>query len=251
MIRTRGLGKVFLPPRWPLSLAVPTLRRRVLALSNVSLDVERGEILGVVGPNGAGKTTLLRILATLLLPSEGSAHVNGTDLVIGAAAVRRTVALASAEDRGFYWRLTGLENLEFFAGLRGLHPGKARRRARALAEALDLAAICEEPVARYTTGMRQRLNVARALLDRPTVLLLDEPTRSLDPVATSMVRALVARLAVEDGVTIVIATHDLDEAESLCDRVAILDTGLLRAIVSVRAGEGRLQGFYHRALGRQ
>jgi ABC-2 type transport system ATP-binding protein len=99
--------------------------------------------------------------------------------------------------------------------------------------------------------MRQRLNVARALLDRPTVLLLDEPTRSLDPVATSMVRALIARLAVEDGVTIVVATHDLDEAESLCDRVAILDTGLLRAIVSVRAGEGRLHGFYHRALGPQ
>lgn len=248
MIQTRGLGKVFLPPRWPLSLAVRTLRRKVRALSKVSLDIPAGEILGVVGPNGAGKTTLLRILATLLLPSEGSGRVNGVDLVASAATIRRTVALASAEDRGFYWRLTGLENLEFFAGLRGLRPRNARRRARALAEAVDLGAICEEPVARYTTGMRQRLNVARALLDRPAVLLLDEPTRSLDPIATSTVRGLIAHLASDEGVTILIATHDLEEAESLCNRVAILDAGSLRAVVPARGGEGRLLGLYQRAL---
>ncbi len=251
MIRTRDLGKTFVPPPWPLSLVGRQLRHEVHALRSVTLEIERGEVFGIVGPNGAGKTTLLKILSTLVLPSCGTARINGADLIRGAAAVRRSIGLATGEERGFYWRLTGRENLEFFGGLRGFSPRDARRRASQALELVDLLPMGEELLIRYSTGMRQRLGLARALLGQPQVLLLDEPTRSLDPVAAQGMQALIRRLATDERATVVIATHNLDEAEGVCTHVAILADGMVRSVVSVSAGEGRLGDRYRALLGVQ
>ncbi len=249
MIRTRDLSKTFSPPPWPLSLVGRPLTREVRALGGVTLDIDPGEVFGVIGPNGAGKTTLLKVLSTLILPSRGTARVNGSDLVRGADAVRRSVGISTGEERGFYWRLTGMENLEFFGGLRGLAPREARQRATQALELVDLLRRAREPVMRYTTGMRQRLSLARALLARPRVLLLDEPTRSLDPMAVQGVQSLVRRLAAADGVTVMIATHNLEEAEAVCTRVAVLTEGTVRAVLSVAPGEGRLRDRYGTLFG--
>lgn len=249
MIRTRDLCKTFSPPRWPLSLLGRPLTHEVRALEGITLDIDPGEVFGVIGPNGAGKTTLLKVLSTLILPSRGSARVNGSDLVSGAEAVRRSVGIATGEERGFYWRLTGMENLEFFAGLRGFAPREARQRATQALELVDLVTRAKEPVMRYTTGMRQRLSLARALLARPRVLLLDEPTRSLDPMAVQGIQALVRRLATDDRVTVMLATHNLEEAEALCSRVAVLADGAVRSVVSVAPGESRLRDRYGALLG--
>jgi len=249
MIRTRDLGKTFLPPPWPLSLVGRQIEHEVLALQGINLEIEPGEVFGIVGPNGAGKTTLLKILATLILPSRGTARVNGADVVLGAPAIRRSVGLATGEERGFYWRLTGSENLEFFAGLRGLSPRESSRRATQVLELIGLLPMAKEPLTRYTTGMRQRLGLARALLGRPQVLLLDEPTRSLDPLAAQAVQTLIRGLARNDAVTVLIATHNLEEAESVCGRVAVMADGAVRSVLSVTAGEGRLEDRYRALLG--
>jgi ABC-2 type transport system ATP-binding protein len=249
MIRTRDLGKTFLPPPWPLSLLGRHLDHEVHALQSVSLDIERGEVVGIVGPNGAGKTTLLKILSTLVLPSRGRAWIDGADVISGSAAVRRSIGLATGEERGFYWRLTGAENLEFFGGLRGFSPRESRRRASQTLERVDLLSMAREPLTRYTTGMRQRLGLARALIGNPRVLLLDEPTRSLDPMAARGVQTLIRRMAMDERVTVLIATHNLDEAEALCHRVAVLADGTVRAVVFVSPGRGRLEDQYRAILG--
>ncbi|MDR7464462.1 MAG: ABC transporter ATP-binding protein, partial [Armatimonadota bacterium] len=220
--------------------------RPVRALAGISLRIEPGEVFGLVGPNGAGKTTLLKLLATLLLPSEGAARVDGADLVSQAGMVRRRVGLATGDERTFYWRLTGRENLEFFCGLRGQSPAVARRRAAEVLERVDLVEQADETVGRYSTGMRQRLAIARALLDDPPVLLLDEPTRSLDPVAAARVQTLIRRLSREEGRTVLLATHQLGEAATACDRIGILVAGALRDVLAPQAvGEDGLRRRYH------
>lgn len=247
MIATWHLGKTFFPPpRW-LRLSGRALSRPVRALSDVTVQVNTSEVFGLLGPNGAGKTTLLKVLATLILPSEGRAVVNGADVVKDDHEVRRMMGLTSGEERGFYWRLTGKENLEFFAGLRGLAPRAARNSAGAVLELVGLSPSAREVVARYSTGMRQRLAVARALLGDPSLLLLDEPTRSLDPEAADQVRALLRALA-QSGRTILIATHALAEAAALCDRVAIIAGGKVRSILAVPANERELRDAYDEAL---
>lgn len=232
MIETWGLGKTFTPPPWPLSLGGRRLQRPVRALHGVTLRIEPGEILGLLGPNGAGKTTLLRVLATLVLPSEGRAQVAGADIIRDGAAVRHAIGLAPGQERGFYWRLSGQENLEFFAGLLGMASAAARRRAEAALETVDLVHQAREIVERYSAGMRQRLGIARALLGDPQVLLLDEPTRSLDQDAAARTHGLIRRLASESGTTVLLATHHPAEAAALCARVAILVGGTLREVVS-------------------
>lgn len=245
MVETDRLGKTYGPSSRVLSLVGSGTSRPVRALHGVTLRVEPGEILGLVGPNGAGKTTLLRVLATLLPPSEGTARVAGADVVRNASAVRRLIALASGEERGFYWRLSGWENLVFFAGLRGLAPRLARARALETLDLVNLLPMAHEPVASYSTGMRQRLGIARALLGKPRVLLLDEPTRSLDPVASAGVQALVRGLAREGRATVLLATHSLDEAERVCHRVAVLVQGTVRGLLTPESTAGGLADRYH------
>ena len=202
------------------------------AVDRVSLEIRQGELFGLLGPNGAGKTTLVKMLCTLVLPDAGRAEVNGFDLS-DEARVRASIGLVSGEDRSFYWRLTGRQNLEFFAALHGLSArGTAERIAR-VAEWLELGEFLDRRFDRYSSGMKQRLGIARGLLNDPQILFLDEPTRSLDPVSAAHLRAVVRQLVRERGHTVVLVTHQLREAEDLCDRVAIMHKGRLRVVADL------------------
>jgi ABC-2 type transport system ATP-binding protein len=206
-------------------------RAPVEAVRGVSFAVRRGEIFGLIGRNGAGKTTLTKILATLVQPTSGTVTICGYDSVRHAGAVRAQIGLATAEERSFYWRLTVEQNLLFFARLYGLggRAGKSR-----IAELLDLLQLADVRLRRFgelSTGNKQRVAIARALLNSPPVLLLDEPTRSLDPFAAARLRDMVASLARGPrAVTILLTSHNLAEVEELCARVAIISRGQIRAV---------------------
>ena len=204
-------------------------------LKGVSLEIQTGEAMGLVGPNGAGKTTLVEILATLLLPSGGRAAVCGYDVVREARRVRQVVSYCPSASENFYPRLTGRQNLEFFAVLNDLDPRPARRKVEEVLDVVELDGAREVPFQRYSEGMKQRLALARALLTDPAVLLLDEPTRSLDPMLQGEIRKFLRRRVVEQlHKTLLLVTHSLPEAEQVCDRLAILHGG---RIVSVGTPE--------------
>jgi ABC-2 type transport system ATP-binding protein len=203
----------------------------VQALTEVSFDVYAGEIFGLIGRNGAGKTTLTKIIATLVQPTSGAVTVNGHDSVRDDALVRSQVGLATAEERSFYWRLTVEQNLMFFARLYGLSDTTARRRIIELVNQFELKELVTRRFGELSTGNKQRMAFARALLSKPPILLLDEPTRSLDPMAAARMRALIQSLVGGDTpVTILLTSHNLTEVEELCSRVAIISRGRIRAL---------------------
>lgn len=203
----------------------------VQALSEVSLDVYAGEIFGLIGRNGAGKTTLTKIIATLVQPTSGHVTVNGFDSVRDDGKVRAQVGLATAEERSFYWRLTVEQNLMFFARLYGLSDTLARQRIIELVEQFEIKELVSRRFGELSTGNKQRMAFARAMLSKPPVLLLDEPTRSLDPLAAARMRLLISRLAGGDPpVTILLTSHNLTEVEELCARIAIITQGRIRAL---------------------
>jgi ABC-2 type transport system ATP-binding protein len=207
------------------------VKEPVEALREVSFDVRGGEIFGLIGRNGAGKTTLTKIVATLVQPTTGAVSVLGDDSVRHDEAVRRKVGLATAEERSFYWRLTAEQNLMFFARLHGLSDRVAKQRIRELFAKLELEEVARRRFGEMSTGNKQRLAVARAMLSQPPVLLLDEPTRSLDPLAAARMRELIRSSAQQDPpVTIFLTSHNLAEVETLCERVAIISRGSIRAI---------------------
>jgi ABC-2 type transport system ATP-binding protein len=221
----------------PLARLKAFFRRKskdpVEALRDVSFDVYRGEIFGLIGRNGAGKTTLTKIVATLVQPTLGTVTVNGFDSVHDDEKVRMQVGLSGAEERSFYWRLTSEQNLIFFARLYGLTDRLAKQRIAALFAQLELEDVVRKRFGELSTGNKQRLAVARALLPNPPVLLLDEPTRSLDPLAASRMRELIKSLSQSDPpVTILFTSHNLAEVETLCNRVAIISAGEIRAVDS-------------------
>ncbi|MHA6759447.1 ABC transporter ATP-binding protein [Streptacidiphilus sp. PAMC 29251] len=193
------------------------------AVEDVSFSVARGEVFGFLGPNGAGKTTTVRILGTLIAPTSGSAVVAGIPLTRGnEAEIRRRISIMP-EAPGLYRKLTVTENLEFFARLYGL-PKREARMKEAL-DAVDLGDRAQDLCGSLSKGLRQRVALARTLLNDPEVMFLDEPTSGLDPVAAHEVHGLIRGLR-QRGVTVFLTTHRLDEAERLCDRVAIMNTGL-------------------------
>jgi len=203
----------------------------VEALRNVSFEVQTGEIFGLIGRNGAGKTTLTKIVATLVQPTTGTVAVLGHDSVGEDEQVRREIGLATAEERSFYWRLTAEQNLLFFARLNGIADRAAKQRIQDLFAKLELDEVARRRFGELSTGNKQRLAVARALLASPPVLLLDEPTRSLDPLAAARMRDMIRALAQQDPpVTILFTSHNLAEVETLCARVAIISRGEIRAI---------------------
>jgi ABC-2 type transport system ATP-binding protein len=215
-------------------LRYPWQRAEHVAVDQISLRIAPGEIFGLLGQNGAGKTTLIKLLCTSLLPSSGSACVAGYDVVRETRQVRARIGLISGEERSFYWRLTGRQNLAFFAALYHVPTAIARRRIDTLLHHLGLADHAERPFQTYSTGMRQKLAIARGLLSEPQVLFMDEPTRSLDPLAAQAVRRFVAEyISGELGRTVILATHSMTEAEELCDRLALLRAGRVVAEGSI------------------
>jgi ABC-2 type transport system ATP-binding protein len=203
----------------------------VEALRDVSFEVREGEIFGLIGRNGAGKTTLTKIVATLVQPTSGAVAVKGYDSVHNDERVRQMVGLATAEERSFYWRLTVEQNLIFFARLYGLSDRAARSRIAELLARLELEELARRRFGELSTGNKQRMAVARAMLAAPPVLLLDEPTRSLDPLAAARMRTFIRSLAEETPpASILLTSHNLAEVEELCERVAVISEGQIRAL---------------------
>ena len=203
--------------------------RPVVALDGVSLEIAQGEVVGLLGPNGAGKTTLVKILSTVLLPTSGTARVLGHDIVDETAAVRPLIGIVFGGERGLYTRLTARQNLHYWAALYKVPTPLGRQRTDELLETLGLAERADEAVETFSRGMKQRLHLARGLINDPPVLFLDEPTTGMDPVAAREFRTLVRDLR-RQGRTVFLTTHDMAEAEALCDRVALIDRGALLAV---------------------
>lgn len=205
------------------------------AVHAATLTIPRGELFGLFGPNGAGKTTLIRMLTTLLAPTAGEAQVNGFDISRQANAVRGSVGLVFSNEHSFYGRLTGRENLNFYAALQNLLPRQIRTRVDELLEMFSLERHANAMFQTYSTGMRQKLNVARALLHDPPVLFLDEPTKGMDVQSADTVRALLKdEIVGRQGKTVFLTTHDLYEMEQLCDRLGVIAQGEIRAFGSPR-----------------
>ena len=200
--------------------------RQRIVLDGIDLAVRGGEIFGLLGPNGAGKTTLTKILAGLLLPTSGAAYISGLDVSRHSLEVRRRIGLVYGDERSFFWRLSVYENLRFYAALFGLNGEAAKRRIAELLEFVDLGHAADVRMDRISSGMKQRVSIARGLLNDPPVLLLDEPTRMLDPVGTREIRRLIRHRLTADGRrTVLLATNLMAEAEELCDRVVLLKEG--------------------------
>jgi ABC-2 type transport system ATP-binding protein len=235
-ISIRNLSKTYpVPFRRLRAFFRRPVKDPVEALRDVSFKVGTGEIFGLIGRNGAGKTTLTKIVATLVQPTTGSVSVHGHDSVANDEHVRRHIGLSTAEERSFYWRLTSEQNLMFFARLHGLSDRVAKQRIKDVFAKLELDEVARRRFGEMSTGNKQRLAVARALLASPPVLLLDEPTRSLDPLAAARMRDLIRSLAEQDPpVTILLTSHNLAEVETLCARVAIISRGQIRAIDTPR-----------------
>jgi ABC-type multidrug transport system ATPase subunit len=216
-------------------------RTEVEAVRGVSLQVRRGELFGLLGPNGAGKTTTIKLLNTLLIPTGGTARVCGHDVVTQTREVRRRIGYVFGGDRGLYDRLSGLDNLRYFAELYGVAPRVQRARIAELLDLVGLAGRERERVEGYSRGMRQRLHIARGLLHSPEVLFLDEPSIGVDPVAARELRRTVAGLAAT-GTTVLLTTHYMAEADELCDRIAVIAGGRIRALGSPAELKHRADG---------
>jgi len=202
---------------------------RLVAVDHVSLSVREGEIFGLLGPNGAGKTTTLSMLATLLKPTEGTAEVDGHDVLREPGAVRRTIGIVF-QDPSSDDILTGKENLYLHALMYGVENSIRQQRIREVLRLVDLEERANGLVKTYSGGMRRRLELARGLLHKPKILFLDEPTLGLDPQTREHIWRYIRRLVDQEGVTVILTTHYMDEAEYLCDRVAIIDDGKVVAL---------------------
>ena len=231
-VEARALTKVFERGRrtlWQRLRGEPDRRERFTAVDAIDLTVEAGEIFGVLGPNGAGKTTTMKMLSTLLEPTSGDARILGIDVRAHPREVRARVGAMLSGERSLYWKLTARENLEYFAALYHVEPAQTRSRIDAVLASVKLTDRADDYVERFSTGMRQRLALARALLPDPPLLLLDEPTVGLDPQAARDLRDRVRELK-RVGRTVLLTTHYMEEADQLCDRVAIIDHGRIVAL---------------------
>jgi ABC-2 type transport system ATP-binding protein len=234
-IEAQGLAKTFVKARSIREILLRPFQRAepIEALRGVDLQVAEGEILGLLGPNGAGKTTLLKILSCLVLPDAGRAVVGGHDTA-DENAVKRLIGYVHSDERSFYWRLSARENLRFFARLYDVPSRRVEARIDELLDRVDLREAADRPFSGYSSGMKQRVSIARALLHDPPILMMDEPTRSLDPATSKGLRRFILdALRDRDGKTILLATHDLREAEVVSDRIAILVRGRVREIGTV------------------
>ena len=203
--------------------------KEITAVKDVSFQVEEGELFGLVGPNGAGKTTTIKMLTTLLIPTSGTAQVHGFDVVKHANDVRKVIGFIFGGERGLYWRLSGIDNLRYFASLYHVDPSVSNKRIPYLLELVGLKDRGNERVEGYSRGMKQRLHVARTLLHDPQILFLDEPTIGLDPVGAREFRQVIRSLQSEKK-TILLTTHYMFEADELCQRIGIINHGKMVAL---------------------
>jgi ABC-2 type transport system ATP-binding protein len=203
--------------------------KNVLAVEDISFEVGEGELFGLLGPNGAGKTTTVRMLATLLIPTAGTATIAGLDVVKQANEVRKRIGFIFGGERGLYWRLTGYDNLRYFASLYHVDPVVSKKRIPQLIELVGLKDRAAERVEGYSRGMMQRLHVARTLLHDPEILFLDEPTIGLDPVGAREFRQVILDLQSQSK-TILLTTHYMFEADMLCNRLAVINKGRIIAL---------------------
>lgn len=204
-------------------------KKTTTAVEDISFNVRKGELFGLLGPNGAGKTTTVKMLSTLLLPSAGSISILGMDAIRQTREVRKRIGFTFGGARGLYGRLSALDNLRYFAELYALEPEVAARRIPELLDIVGLTGRGEDRVETYSSGMQQRLHLARALLHDPELIFLDEPTVGIDPVGARELRATVKEL-IAHGKTILLTTHYMAEAEELCDRIAIINKGNMVAL---------------------
>ncbi|MBD3415364.1 MAG: ATP-binding cassette domain-containing protein [Candidatus Aminicenantes bacterium] len=231
----------------------PFRRKGITALRGIDLEVEPSQCFCLMGPNGAGKTTLIKILSTLVLPDEGNVIINGHDLKINTDEVKKHIGFALSEERSFYWRLTGLQNLDFFAALNGIPLSHRREKIQEVLNLVGLENAAERRFNTYSTGMRQMMAIARALLTDPDILFVDEPTRSLDPVAAQNIRNFLRKDMVENHKkTVFWATHDLSEAQEFAHTIAVIAQGQIRDKGSVsdltEQGKISLQKVYKKAV---
>ncbi|MGB9774546.1 MAG: ABC transporter ATP-binding protein, partial [Bacteroidota bacterium] len=223
MIEIQSLTKIF------------RLRGKSLtAVNSLTLTINRGEILGLLGPNGAGKTTTVRLLSTLITPTSGTAYVNGYSILTDPAEVRASLGVSLGDERSFYYRLSGYQNLEFFATLQNIPRQQLKGRIMFLLEKMDLAEAKDVKFMKYSAGMKRKLNICRALLTDPPIYFFDEPTAALDPEASRRIRETILDLK-REGKTVLLTTQNMLEADELCDRIAIINKGKL--IVLSTAGE--------------
>ena len=225
-IRTIGLTKRF---------------SELTAVDHVSFEVRRGEIFGFLGPNGAGKTTTIRMLTTLLKPSEGTAEVWGHDILKERDAVRKSIGIVF-QDPSLDDLLTGRENLEFHGRIYGIPKAERKRRIKDLLELAQLSERADDLVRTYSGGMRRRLEIARGLMHHPKVLFLDEPTLGLDPQTRRAVWSYIQRMNKDEEVTIFLTTHYMEEADHLCERIAIIDYGRIVAMDTPEKLKSRIGG---------
>lgn len=224
-IEVQGLKRIY-------RTRIGVLRREakeVLAVDGISFNVAQGELFGLLGPNAAGKTTTIKMLTTLLIPTAGQAHVLGFDVVREAKRIRPQIGFIFGGERGLYWRLSGYDNLVYFANLYHVPPDVQKRRIPELLELVGLDGREDEKVQGYSRGMKQRLHIARALLHDPQVLFLDEPTMGLDPVGARELRDAIRNLQAEEK-TILLTTHYMFEADAMCQRIAVINHGKIVAL---------------------
>ena len=247
-IETSDLTKIFKPARNILNFKSPQ-SKTITAINKLNLRIKKGEIFAVLGPNGAGKTTLIKIMCSLITPSSGTALIHGYDVVKDETKIKSLAGLVIGEERSFYWRLTGRENLEFFGVLNNLSLQQARERSHAFMKLLEI----EDPDKRfyeYSSGNKQKLALGRCLLSNSEVIFMDEPTKSLDPGIASRFRKFIKEVLVgQENKTVFFATHSIQEAEELADRVAIMDKGSIKVCGSIdelKAGGASMLDIYNR-----
>lgn len=233
-IETYDLTKKFTLQKGFAELLMHPFRKdEITAVEKVNIKIGKGELFGILGPNGAGKTTLIKLLCTLILPTAGTAYVNGYNIVEDSGKVRGSIGFVTTDERSFYWRLTGRQNLKFFASLHNFYSYEAQKRVDELLTIVGLKNRADDKFLSYSAGMKQRMAIARGLLNDPKVVFMDEPTKGLDPGAAQNLRGFIkARIVKVQGKTVFLSTHHLGEAEQLCDRIAIIDEGEIKVIGS-------------------
>jgi ABC-2 type transport system ATP-binding protein len=231
-------------------------KKKITALRDIDFAVPRGETFGIIGPNGSGKSTLVRILSTLLIPDTGAATVFTHDVVRSPMAVRRMINRVSV-DAAFFKKLSAWENLRYAARLYGVPKHEAREKTLSILDSLGFSKKrFDEPLEDLSRGMQQKVAIARSLFTSPILLLLDEPTTGLDPRSKREVQDFMKQLKQQTGITVLLTTHDMSEAEALCDRIAIIDGGQFIAVekptkLKERFGVGDLESVFMKSTGKE